>query len=217
MTRQGLLGGTFDPIHHGHLDVAEAARLALRLDRVVLVPSHIPPHRRAPQASAAHRFAMAALAVQNRDALRVSDLEIAADGPSFTASTLDRLAAQGIDTKGLFFITGADAFRDIRTWRHFPAILDRCHFVAVSRPGCPAVSLRTALPELANRMVDAPCSDPSSPGIFLVEATTAAVSSTDVRQRVADGAPLSGMVPDAVAGHIVKHGLYRTPRPGTVA
>lgn len=217
MTRQGLLGGTFDPIHFGHLDVADAARQALGLDQVILVPARVPPHRRPPIASAAHRFAMAVLAVQDRSALLVSDLEMAAEGPSFTASTLDQLSARGVDTRSLFFITGADAFREIRTWRQFPEILDRCHFVAVSRPGCPAASLRDALPDLVPRMVDAPCADPPRPSIFLVEADTAAVSSTEVRRRVAEGVPLTGAVPDAVAAHIVKHGLYKNPRPETVA
>jgi nicotinate-nucleotide adenylyltransferase len=217
MTRQGLLGGTFDPIHNGHLDVAEAARRALTLDQVFLVPARLPPHRRLPQASAAHRFAMAALAVVERPGLLVSDLEIEADGPSFTDTTLDRLQERGIDTRSLFFITGADAFREIATWRHYPAILDRCHFVAVSRPGCPAASLREALPELAPRMMDTPCADPQQPGIFLVEATTAAVSSTEMRRRITEGLSLDGMVPRAVATYIATHGLYLNRPPGTLA
>lgn len=217
MRRQGLLGGTFDPIHLGHLDVAEAARAALDLDRVVLVPAHIPPHRRPPQASAAHRFAMAALAILDRPGLLVSDLEIASDAPSFTASTLDQLAGGGTDMDSLFLITGADAFRDIRTWRQYPALLDRCHFVAVSRPGCPASSLREALPELASRMIDPPFALPPRPSIFLVEAKTAAVSSTDVRRRIAEGLSLAGVVPAAVAAHISRHGLYATRPSGTTA
>ena len=208
MKRLGLLGGTFDPIHVGHIDVALAACRALQLDRVVLVPARVPPHREPPRASAPHRFAMAALAALPHDAVSVSDLELHGDGPSFTASTLDRLQAQGIETTELFFITGADAFRDIESWKDYPAILDRCHFVAVSRPGCSAEGLKGALPALARRMRETPCDIPTEPGIFLVDAVTAAVSSTDVRHRIAAGSSIAGMVPEAVAVHIRKHGLY---------
>jgi nicotinate-nucleotide adenylyltransferase len=94
--RVGWLGGTFDPIHGGHLDVAIAARSALALDYVYLVPAHVPPHRGAPLASAAHRLAMVNLAAETEEWLRVSDIELTAPGPSYTVDTLDRLAAQGM-------------------------------------------------------------------------------------------------------------------------
>jgi nicotinate-nucleotide adenylyltransferase len=212
--RVGLLGGTFDPIHVGHLDVARAAAAALGLGRVLLVPANVPPHRAAPHASAAHRFAMAALAVLDRDDLLVSDLEMMSTGPSYTAATLDRLAARGLDTRRLFLITGADAFREIDTWQAYPALLDRCHFVVVSRPALPAASLRAALPALSGRMIEAPCAaaDLADPRVVLVDARTAAVSSTDVRRRVAAGSTIAGLVPEAVATHIEKHGLYRQER-----
>ena len=217
MTRVGLLGGTFDPIHQGHLDVADAARRALGLTRVLLMPSRIPPHRRAPQASAPHRFAMAALAVQRCQDLLVSDLEMldtTDTEPSYTSATLDRFAARGVNTRELFFITGADAFRDIRTWMGFPAILDRCHFVAVSRPGQPAEGLKSLLPELARRMVAPRPASPDGPlldraAVILVDAPTAPVSSTEIRERIKTGESIEGMVPPEVAAYITKHGLYR--------
>jgi nicotinate-nucleotide adenylyltransferase len=217
MNRVGLLGGTLDPIHQGHLDVADAARRALGLTRVLVMPSRIPPHRRAPRASAPHRFAMAALAAQSCPDLLVSDLEMLDTGdtaPSYTSATLDRLAARGVNTRELFFITGADAFRDIRTWMGFPAILDRCHFVAVSRPGQPAEGLKSLLPELAGRMIAAEEARPDSPAqdqpaIVLVDAPTAPVSSTEIRERIKTGESIDGMVPREVADYIAKHGLYR--------
>jgi nicotinate-nucleotide adenylyltransferase len=209
--RLGLLGGTFDPIHVGHLDVAIAAGRAVPLDRVILVPSHVPPHRAEPHASTFHRFAMAAMAAQPHEMLAVSDLEMLAGGPSYTADTLTRLSAHGIDTRGLFFITGADAFRDIRSWKAFPSLLDRCHFVAVSRPGCRATILPEALPELAGRMRETPCAIPAEPCIFLVDAMTSPVSSTDVRRRIAEGLSIDGLVPEAVAAHIRRHDLYAAP------
>jgi nicotinate-nucleotide adenylyltransferase len=212
MNRVGLLGGTFDPIHQGHLDVAKAARRALGLTRVLVMPSRIPPHRRAPRASAPHRFAMAALAVQSCEDFLVSDLEMldtSDTAPSYTSATLDRLAARGVNTRELFFITGADAFRDIRTWMGFPAILDRCHFVAVSRPGQPAEGLKSFLPDLASRMIAPESSLPDQPAIVLVDAPTAPVSSTEIRERIRSGESIDGMVPREVAVYIEKHGLYR--------
>ena len=208
--RRGVLGGTFDPIHLGHLDVARAAKSALALDSVLLMPSNLPPHRTAPHASARDRLAMVQLAAEDDPALVPSDLELHADGPSYTNTTLDRLAAAGVDLMSVFFITGADAFRDLPSWRNYPAILDRCHFVAVSRPGCPAGALRQFLPGIASRMVDARDAEPSHPSVILVDAPTAPVSSTEIRQRLASGRSIDGLVPPAVASYIERHGLYRT-------
>jgi nicotinate-nucleotide adenylyltransferase len=213
--RRGVLGGTFDPIHFGHLDVAAAAARALDLPEIVLVPALVPPHRHPPHASAPHRFAMAALAVQDRSNVSVSDLEMQGTGPSYTSALLDRLAAHGADLHEIYFVTGADAFRDIETWKDYPAILDRCHFVAVSRPGCPAASLRTTLPRLASRMTSTPDGTAGTVAIHLVDAPTAAVSSTDVRRRIQLGLPISDLVPAAVAAHIDRHGLYRTSLTGS--
>lgn len=209
--RLGVLGGTFDPIHVGHLDVARGAAHSLSLDEVWLVPANLPPHRTHPHASAADRFAMVELAVAGDRALRASDLELRADGPSYTTLTLDRLAAEGIDLRTVFLITGADAFHDLPSWRNYPAILDRCHFVVVSRPGQPAGRLREMLPSLASRMLNASGPVPDTPAIFLVDAPTAPVSSTDVRGRIAAGQSIDGLVPPAVASYIETHGLYRTP------
>ena len=208
MMRQGLLGGTFDPIHRGHLDVAEAARNALGLDRVVLVPCHIPPHRRPPAASAAHRFAMAALAVQPHPHLRVSDLEMEDASPSYTSTTLARLASRGVDLLIRVLDHGGGCVRGHRTWKDYPAILDRCHFVAVSRPGRAVATLPGILAGLAPRMLEAPCTIPPHPSVFLVEAPTAPVSSTEIRACVRSGRPIDDLVPAGVAAYIEKHGLY---------
>lgn len=208
MTRVGVLGGTFDPIHVGHLDVARAARTALSLTRVLVVPCHVPPHRALPVASAAHRFAMAALAVDDQEGLEMSDVELEASGPSFTSHTLDRLSAHGWPTASIVLITGADAFRDIESWKHYPHILDRCHFAVVSRPGHPAGAVRDALPALASRMVMAPSALPDRPAIVLIDEPTAEVSSTAIRARVRQHQPLDGLVPPAVARYIARHRLY---------
>ncbi len=215
--RIGILGGTLDPIHFGHLDTALAAREALALDRVVIVPARIPPHRTGqPLASPFHRFAMASLAVNGVEGLSVSDIELSSPGPSYTADTLERLReAFGLQPSQLFFITGADAFADIETWKRYPDVLDLAEFVAVSRPGVPVSALRQQLPALKPRMrlplrksdLDAPG---SSTSIFLVDAPTSDVSSTDIRRRLHAGLTLNGLVPVAVEHHIRQHGLYAT-------
>jgi nicotinate-nucleotide adenylyltransferase len=214
-SRIGLLGGTFDPIHFGHLSAATAAREALGLDQVLLLPSHVPPHRPQPLASVPHRFGMVSLAVDQEEALLASDLELASPGPSFTSVTLRRLHALGHTPLQLFFITGADAFAEVATWRDYPAFLDDAHFVVVSRGGRPAASVREAVPSLAERMTEVGSSGsivtPRAGGtrIFLVNRQTPDVSSTAVRARCAAEQPLAGLVPDAVARHIQRHGLYR--------
>jgi nicotinate-nucleotide adenylyltransferase len=212
MMRSAFLGGTFDPIHNGHLDVAEAARRALRFDRISFIPASVPPHRAGPRASAAHRFAMVALAIQGRKQFAVSDLEMRSTDPSYTTITLDRLERSGLNTLTCYLAIGADAFREIGTWKAFPELLDRCSFIVVSRPAFPVAALPDALPDLAARMTpvlaDRPIGAASSPGIFLVDAPTAPVSSTEIRRRVAEGAPIHDLVPAAVAEYIKTHGLY---------
>ncbi len=209
--RFGVLGGTLDPVHTGHIDAAVAARQALALEHVLVLPSRIPPHRPTlPAASPFHRFAMAALAVSDVEGLQVSDLELSAPGPSYTSDTLDRLQATGLRSTQIFFITGADAFAEIATWHRYPEVLELAHFVVVSRPGHPATSLPSVLPSLAGRMRPGTSAEPltSKPSIFLVDAPTAEVSSTEIRRRVRSGEGLSGLVPRLVEQHIIRHRLY---------
>jgi nicotinate-nucleotide adenylyltransferase len=214
--RLGILGGTFDPIHYGHIDVARAAESALGLGELLFVPSHLPPHRPQPVASAYHRFAMVALAVAGRSAWRASDVELRAPAPSYTSSTLERLHAAGYKPTELFFVVGADAFAEIESWKDYPSIFDRAHFAVVSRPGLAVADVARRLPALAPRMITissvAVASGATS--IFLIDAPTANVSSTAIRVRRAAGQPLTGLVPRAVEQHIEQHGLYKdTPRP----
>jgi nicotinate-nucleotide adenylyltransferase len=212
--RLGILGGTFNPIHCGHLDLARVARDALQLDEVWLVPSHVPPHKPGvPLASAFHRFAMVALAANAADTpwLIACDIELAQDGPSFTARTLERVASERQQVREVFFIVGTDAFAEIATWRDYPVFLDLAHFVVISRPGIAASSMARRLPALAARMIPltTPGEIPPQPSILLVDAVTADVSSTEVRRRVAAGLSLEGRVPAAVERHAIRHGLYR--------
>src|SRR5688572_13967648 len=170
--RMGLLGGTFDPIHVGHLDAADAARRALALDEVLVIPAHDPPHREGePQASAFHRFAMICLAIADRPGYRALDIELRRQGPSYTALTLRDLHAAGWQASQLYFIIGADAFAEIATWYEYPTILDACRFAVVARPGMTIESALARTPALRSRIGDS---------IHLVEASTAPVSSSEI-------------------------------------
>jgi nicotinate-nucleotide adenylyltransferase len=211
----GILGGTFDPIHDGHLDLGRAAQDALGLTELLIVPANIPPHRPQPIASAFHRFAMVSLAVAGLEGWRASDLELVAAARSFTTDTLAELRQRGYAPLELFFVIGADAFAEIESWKDYPAILTRAHFVVVSRPGFAADALGRRLPLLAPRMMRQPFkgASQSGPMIYLIEAPTANVSSTAIRQRRAEGQSIAGLVPPMVQQHIEQHRLYAAPRP----
>ena len=214
--RIGVLGGTFDPIHLGHLDAARAARHALALEKVLILPSQIPPHRaRLPHASGYHRFAMAAIAMLDDPSFVVSDLELERRGPSYWYDTLRSLQEMGWSPEQLFFITGVDAFAEIATWHAYPAVLDAGHFVIVTRPGHSPDAVRARLPQLASRFVEASAfgHDHGEGGVvrtslIFVDAPTTDVSSTEIRRRLQAGGPLAGLVPDAVDRYIRQHQLY---------
>jgi nicotinate-nucleotide adenylyltransferase len=207
--RLGILGGTFDPIHCGHLDLGRAAASALDLTEVVVITANIPPHRPQPLASSYHRFAMVVLAIAGCEHWRASDIELGIESPSFTTGTLQRFRDTGFAASEMFFIIGTDAFAEIESWKDFPAILDRAHFAVVSRPGLPAREMPARLPALATRMAalsDAGTRD--TPSIFLIDAPTADVSATAIRGRLARGESIAGLVPPAVRQHIERHELY---------
>jgi nicotinate-nucleotide adenylyltransferase len=199
----GLLGGTFDPVHNGHLAAANAAQQSLNLDTVVLIPSHVPPHRQDPVgATSEQRYEMAALAAAERRDWSASRIEVDRNGPSYTYDTLVQLGETLSGGSQFFFILGADAFAEITTWSRYPAVLDLAHFVVVSRPGITLDSLRARVPSAFALRPSA------KTRVILVEATTPDISSTDIRRRVRAGQSLSHLVPDSVAQYITTHRLY---------
>ena len=153
---------------------------------------------------------MVSLAVVDRPDWRAADLELRHDAPSFTSRTLGLFHERGCVSSELFFVIGADAFADIETWRDYPRILDAAHFAVVSRPGFSVAELPRRLPRLADRMVQPPLDEVTQldPSIILIEAQTTDVSSTAIRQRLATGQPIGGLVPPLVAQHLEHHGLY---------
>ena len=220
----GVLGGTFDPMHCGHVAAAVAAERALKLRSVMLIPSRLPPHRpEQARVSAMHRLAMTTLGAADHPSWSVSDIELKREGPSYTFDTLTELSQQGHRASQMFFILGADAFAEIATWSRYPAVLDLAHFAVVARPGITLDSLQKRLPDLAERMTTpaslkskAPSSKPqaSSPKptegtrIILIEAATPDISSTEVRRRLDAGESVAGLVPDFVGTYIAHHRLY---------
>jgi nicotinate-nucleotide adenylyltransferase len=227
--RVGVLGGTFDPIHLGHLAAARIAQDTLRLTSLRFIPSHRPPHRPgAPQASGAARLAMIELSIAGNHGWQASDLELRRQGPSYTYDTLAALHAEGLKASQLFFIVGADAFAEIRTWSRYPAVLDLAHFVVIARQGTALERIPQQVPEIAPRLVRAdalaegttlvegtPSGVPARLGVPLstrvvfIEADTPDVSSTMVRERARRGEDLDGLVTRNVADYIDRHGLYR--------
>jgi nicotinate-nucleotide adenylyltransferase len=214
--RIGILGGTFDPIHRGHVDLGTAAETTLGLTRLFIVPASAQPLRPPPVASSFHRFAMAAIVVTPRPAWQVSDVELRSEAPSYTSVTLKRFQERGYPPSELYFVVGADAFADFAKWKDYPGILQDAHFVVVSRPGWSVEELPNRLPDLASRM-ERPPIDPmprKDPSIILIDVLTADVSATAIRQRRAEGQPITGLVEPAVEQHIKRHGLYAPVMPG---
>ena len=214
--RIGILGGTFDPIHWGHLDLGDVTVNELKLTRLFVITSNVPPHRPQPLASSYHRFAMVALAILDRPEWRAADLELRYDAPSFTSRTLELFHERGYRSCELFFVIGADAFSEIASWRDYPRILDAAHFAVVSRPGFSVTELPRRLPRLAERMARPPIDEVAEidPLIILIDSPTADVSSTAIRERLASGEEIAGLVPPNVQQHIEHHGLYSSMTPG---
>lgn len=215
----GVFGGTFDPVHLGHLHAAEQVASVFALPRVLLVPAAIPPHKRAgAHASSKARLEMLRLAIERRPLLEVCALEIERGGTSYTIETLEQLRESGIVP---LFVLGADSLAEIPTWREYERILRDYDLVAVDRPGSPT-SDRAARAggEIASRIVPVACSpgagratpgEPPGHGgrIYHLPVPGVDVSSSRVRARAAASAPLDGLVPPEVARYIQEQGIYR--------
>ncbi len=200
--RLGLFGGTFDPVHLGHLAAADFCRERLALDAVRLITARNPPHKRAgARPSAAHRHAMVALAVAPFPHLEASDLELHRRGPSYTVHTLREIRARE-PRADLFFIVGSDTIAELPAWHRLEEILRLAAIVTVARPGAPRRYRASAFPDLAAAEV-------ARLNEFLVAMPPRAESSTDIRARIAAGKPFRHLVPTEVADYIERHGLYR--------
>ena len=203
--RRGIMGGTFDPIHYGHLVTAEGARYTFGLDQVLFLPSGRPPHKRDAQVSdAEHRYMMTVLATLTNPYFEVSRLEIDRGGISYTIDTLRALREQlGPETE-LFFITGADAIFDIASWKDSDECLALAHFVAATRPG---FSLED-LPESTRQWVAR-----HQERFHMLQVPAMAISSTEIRQRVREGCSIRYLVPEPVEHYVRRQRLYNQALP----
>lgn len=189
--RIGVMGGTFDPIHHGHLVAASEVAHSFDLDEVVFVPTG-EPWQKQNVSDSEHRYLMTVIATASNPDFTVSRVDIDRDGPTYTIDTLRDLQEQRPEAE-LFFITGADAVAQILSWRDHDELWDLAHFVAVSRPG--HVLSTDGLP---------------TANVSQLEVPALSISSTACRARVSDGQPVWYLVPDGVVQYIAKHHLYRS-------
>ncbi|WP_367131342.1 nicotinate-nucleotide adenylyltransferase [Saccharothrix sp. HUAS TT1] len=192
--RIGVMGGTFDPVHHGHLVAASEVQARFDLDEVVFVPTGQPWQKTEREVSAAEdRYLMTVIATASNPRFSVSRVDVDRPGPTYTVDTLTDLKAAHPDAD-LFFITGADALEQILSWRRADDVFELAHFIGVTRPGYELVD--THLPPGA---------------VSLVEVPAMAISSTAVRARTASGLPVWYLVPDGVVQYISKRRLYSMP------
>ena len=190
MTRLGVMGGTFDPIHNGHLVAASEVAAALSLDEVLFVPTG-EPWQKSEVTPTSDRYLMTEIATAANPRFKVSTIDIDRNGPTYTVDTLRELRKAHPDAE-LFFITGADAISSIAGWKDVEELWTLANFVAVTRPG---------------HHLDLPAAPAGA--IQVLEIPALSISSTDIRERVAAGKPIWYLVPDGIVQFIAKHGLYR--------
>lgn len=191
--RIGLYGGTFDPIHLGHLRAAENAREEMGLDLVAFLPSAVPPHRSAPLSAAADRLAMARLATASHPRFEAWDAELRRPGPSYTVETISSLLSER-PSDAFVLVVGADTWPEIATWREPERLLSLVEVAVVDRPGYPGLG------------PDAPF--PGARGVTRVEGPSLPISATAIRERARQGRSVRFLVPDAVADYIAARRLY---------
>ena len=195
--RIGILGGTFNPIHYGHLLVAAEVREKFDLEKVIFVPSACPPHKNHPDiAPPQDRYQMTVLATQSNPFFSVSNLELERSGKSYSIETVKELLnIYGKDTK-LYFITGTDAILEIFTWKDREELLKLCQFIVATRPGFYIGKIDKSIVRQ----------------IHLIEIPGLDISSTDIRSRINEGRSIKYLLPEKVEEYIYKHGLYKIER-----
>ncbi len=196
--RIAVMGGTFDPIHYGHLVTAEAVMYEFQTDQVLFIPSGQPPHKTQKEVSPAnHRYLMTLLATETNPRFFCSRIEIERTGYTYTVDTIRQLKKLYPQAE-IYFITGADAFSEILTWKNPAELLNSCHLVAASRPGYS----RTASAAMQQVLQE------HQKTVHILEVPALSISSSDIRLRVMQGQPIKYLLPEIVENYIYKHGLY---------
>jgi nicotinate-nucleotide adenylyltransferase len=213
LARVGVLGGSFNPIHYGHLLLADEVVESLGLDRLLFVPAAAPPHKPAAQlAPAADRCEMVRLAIADHPKFAVSDIELRRSGPSYTVDTLEALAAAGDE---LFYVVGSETFLDLLTWREPRRIARLARLVVIPRAGSPfdteSAAAQKVLREIGveGGFVHDPRGGVPPRGVLIVHATSLPLSASELRRRVREGRSLAFRMPPAAIAYVRAHGLYR--------
>lgn len=213
LRRIGIYGGTFDPVHNGHVEVARNVLELFELDELIFVPACVPPHKRNTKlTSAFHRFAMVALATEADQRLLISTIELDAPDRPYAVDTVARLQDS---ERRLFFIIGADSWSEITTWRDWQRLVQMCDLIVVTRPGYviePKVDSFADVRGWEKAKVLELIVDDTTPRVFVTDIAMIDVAATEIRAaaRADDFDELKRMVPPAVAGYIEKHGLYKS-------
>lgn len=194
----GIMGGTFDPIHTGHLVVANEVLNFYGLDEIIFIPAGDPPHKKGTAANSFDRYVMTEIAVLSNDRFMVSDMEIKKEGKSYTLDTLTELTQKYPDAE-FYFITGTDAVIELPSWREPEKLLKLCKFVAVSRPGISMEDAWTKISEINKKYNSC---------IELFQAPMLQISSTDIRHRLMEGKSVKYLLPESVEQYIIKNNLY---------
>ncbi|TGN38183.1 nicotinate-nucleotide adenylyltransferase [Marinobacter confluentis] len=206
-----IYGGTFDPIHHGHLRLAVEVKERLGVPEVALLPCHIPPHRESPGASSERRLELLRLAIADEPGLVIDDRELGRNGASYTADTLRQIRQEVGPAEPLTMVVGSDSFAGFDRWREWQVIPDLAHIIVVMRPGAEIVTGSTPAALMSARAADSESDLHQAPNgrILALELPLMAISATGIRERIADGRSPRYLTPDSVWRRIAELGLYR--------
>ena len=222
----GLLGGSFNPVHNGHLAIAHQTREALGLDQILFIPASHPPHKQSCSlAPAQDRYEMVRLAIASDPSLAISDVEIRRPGKSYSIDTIRLLQQEHVAHTQLFFLIGLDAFLDFPTWREPLTLLELCPFVVLSRPGLSFRSLSTMallppvqqspLADLDTGLISQLEVPLGKQRLICLQLPPCAVSASDIRSRIRRGLPMANLLPPLVESYILQHHLYQEDRDRT--
>ena len=214
-TKIGLFGGTFNPVHWGHLRSAEEIREAFNLAQIYFIPVHVPPHKKSNVASAAHRFNMVKRAIRGNPFFRVSNIELKRPGKSYSIDTIRHFHGLAGGEQKLFFIVGTDAFREIYTWKDYPVFFSACNFIVMNRPGTPDVQPQQIIPQdirnkFTYRGAERGFVHSSGCRIYWYSVTPFDISSTVIRKQIGRGRTIRYLVPPAVERYIDDQRLYQS-------
>lgn len=199
-SKYGIMGGTFDPIHIGHLVIAEEIRNRYELDKVIFIPSGNPPHKDLENVTfAKHRYEMTLLATATNPHFEVSSIEVDREGLTYTVDTIKFLKEKCDDDIEFYFITGADAILDLPTWKNVSELLELCKFVAATRPGFDMNKMQTGVEALERKY---------NKSIYTTVVPALKISSTNIRERIAKGYSVKYLLPEIVENYIYKHNIY---------